>query len=38
MQLANALKTPETARSNRDFLHGLYSAVKSADAHVKFTL
>ena len=28
---------PEVARANRDFLRGLYSTVKFADAHVRFT-
>ena len=36
--ILDALRAPEVARANRDFLHGLYSVVKSADAHVKFTL
>ena len=36
--ILDALRTPETARANRDFLHGLYSVIKSADAHVEFTL
>ena len=36
--ILDALRTPEIARANRDFLQGLYSAIKSADAHVKFTL
>ena len=36
--LLDALRTPEIARANRDFLQGLYSTIKSADAHVKFTL
>ena len=30
-------KCPEVARANRDFLRGLYSTVKFADAHVRFT-
>ncbi len=36
--ILDALRTPEIARANRDFLQGLYSTIKSADAHVKFTL
>ena len=36
--ILDALRTPETARANRDFLQGLYSVIKSADAHVEFTL
>ena len=36
--ILDALRTPEVARANRDFLHGLYSTIKAADAHVKFTL
>ena len=35
--ILDALDVPEVARANRDYLHGLYSTVKSADAHVKFT-
>ena len=35
--ILDALDVPETARANRDYLRGLYSTVKSADAHVKFT-
>jgi len=29
---------PEAARANRDYLRGLYSTIKSSDAHIKFTL
>ena len=36
--ILDALDTPEVARANRDFLHGLYSTIKSGDAHVEFTL
>ncbi len=36
--ILDALGTPDIARANRDFLHGLYSTIKSADAHVEFTL
>ena len=35
--ILDALDTPEIARANRDFLRGLYSTVKFADAHVRFT-
>ncbi len=35
--ILDALEAPETARANRDFLRGLYSTIKSCDAHVKFT-
>ena len=36
--ITDALAVPEVARANRDFLRGLYSAIKFSDAHVKFTL
>ena len=35
--ILDALETPEVARANRDFLHGLYSTIKFGDAHLKFT-
>ena len=35
--ILDALEVPEVARANRDFLRGLYSTIKSNDAHVKFT-
>ena len=35
--ILDALGTPEVARANRSFLRGLYSVIKSCDAHVKFT-
>ena len=35
--ILDALEAPEVARANRDFLRGLYSTIKSSDAHVKFT-
>ena len=35
--ILDALETPEIARTNRDYLRGLYSAIKVSDAHVKFT-
>ena len=36
--ILDALETPELARASRDYLRGLYSAIKFSDAHVKFTL
>ena len=36
--ILDALETPEIARANRSFLRGLYSVIKSCDAHIKFTL
>ena len=35
--ILDALEVPEIARANRDFLRGLYSTIKSNDAHIKFT-
>ena len=35
--ILDALGTPEVARANRSFLRGLYSVIKSSDAHIKFT-
>ena len=35
--ILDALNAPEIARANRDYLQGLYSTVKFADAHIKFT-
>ena len=35
--ILDALEAPEVARANRDYLRGLYSTIKSADAHVRFT-
>ena len=35
--ILDALEAPEVARANRSFLRGLYSVIKSCDAHVKFT-
>ena len=35
--ILDALDMPEVARANRDYLRGLYSTVKFADAHVRFT-
>ena len=36
--ILDALRQPDTARANRDALRGLYGAIKSCDAHVKFAL
>ena len=36
--ILDALASPEIARANRNFLRGLYSVIKTSDAHVKFTL
>ena len=35
--ILDVLDAPETARANRDYLGALYSAIKSADAHIRFT-
>ena len=35
--ILDALEVSEVARANRDFLRGLYSTVKFADAHIRFT-
>ena len=35
--ILDALETPDVARTNRDYLRGLYSTIKSSDAHVRFT-
>ena len=35
--ILDVLDEPEVARANRDFLRGLYSTIKSSDAHIKFT-
>ena len=35
--ILDALETPEVARSNRDYLHGLYSTIKDCDADIRFT-
>ena len=34
--ILDALRVPEVARANRDFLRGFYSAIKSSDEHVQF--
>ena len=36
--ILDALTRPDTARANRDYLRGLYSAIKASDAHIRFTL
>ena len=36
--ILEALSVPDMARANRDSLRGLYSTIKSADAHIRFTL
>ena len=35
--ILDALATPEVALANRGFLRGLYSAIKSSDAHIEFS-
>ena len=35
--ILDTLDTPEVARANRDFLRGVYSVVKDADAHIRFS-
>ena len=35
--ILDALDAPEVARTNRDYLRGLYSVVKDCDAHVRFS-
>ena len=36
--ILDALETPNVARANRDFLRGLYGAIKFSDAHIAFSL
>ena len=36
--ILDALERPEVARTNRDFLRGLYGTVKFCDADIRFTL
>ena len=36
--ILDALEEAEIARANRDYLRGLYSVIKSCDAHVRFCL
>ncbi len=35
--ILDSLDTPDVARANRNYLRGLYSTIKSSDAHVRFT-
>ena len=35
--ILDALDTPDIARTNRDFLRGLYAVIKSSDAHIRFS-
>ena len=35
--ILDSLDTPEVARANGDFLRGVYSVVKDADAHIRFS-
>ena len=35
--ILDALEVPEVARANRDYLRGLYAAIKDSDAHIAFT-
>ena len=35
--ILDALRDPDIARANRDFLRGVYGIVKGADAHIRFT-
>ena len=35
--ILDALKTPEVAEANRDYLRGLYSVTKTSDAHIAFS-
>ena len=35
--ILDALEAPEAARANRDYLRGLYSVVKDADADIRFS-
>ena len=35
--ILDALEAPETARANRNFLRGLYAAIKGSDAHIRFS-
>jgi len=35
--ILDALDTPDTARTNRDYLQGLYAVIKSCDAHIRFS-
>ena len=35
--ILDALKTPEVAEANRDYLRGLYSVTKTGNAHIAFS-
>ncbi len=35
--ILDVLDSPDIARANRDYLRGLYSVVKDADAHIRFS-
>ena len=35
--ILDVLEQPEVARTNRDYLRGLYGVIKDSDAHVRFT-
>ncbi len=35
--ILDALESPDVARANRDYLRGLYSTLKSSDAHVRLS-
>ena len=35
--ILDALDTPDIARTNRDFLRGLYAVIKFSDAHIRFS-
>ncbi len=35
--ILDALDVPDIARANRDYLRGLYAAIKDSDAHVRFS-
>jgi len=35
--ILDALRNPELARSNRDYLRGLYGMIKSCDDHIRFS-
>ena len=35
--ILDALAEPDVARANRDYLQGLYSVIKSSDAHIRFS-
>ena len=36
--ITDNLESPEVARSNRDFLSGLYGTLKACDAHIRFVM